>query len=890
MKIFLSYKREDRDFVEELRSRLIDWGYATWMDIYDLPKGARWPDEIDKGLRESSVVIGVMSPRAVESRNVKNEWDWAIVNETRLIPLMLEKCYVPMNYVSINYIDFTKNKANGFEELKAALDAPQAPAPADPYREYLQQLYERINTFLAQKIIARRPDEETMPEPLRLRSERTPNAVDALFEKRDEIDPLFAIGGIEQDEPEQVYEDFERAFRFYEGRVLLLGEPGAGKTITLLHFGRDAVVRRMQNPSLPLPTLGIVPTWDAEKRPSLAEWLGSAYGAPENAARVIEEGKTLLLLDGLDELGEEREDFQTGEQYDPRKRFAEIIPANNYIIVTCRVKDYEGIGEKIALKGAVTLKPLDDEQMRAYLAEQGDLWAAVQADERLREMLRTPLLLSFLAFAYRDMSDEERQHLRDLSHSPSDLRDKIFETYVRRRYEHEERKLKVRGETMLFTLEKIYEVLGQAGINNLRDYRRGLLTDSETDILFKDSIGKMLDDKGVQLFFQSMVLLHLVIPRKERGWGDTFRFIHLLLRDHFISAYSLPHLWSTDSDLRYMVLALIWIRDNRALEPLLAIFEERQLEEYSRHAVMQYFAQLGDSRTVPLLITALGDEDAYVRSISARGLGRLNDIRAVQPLMSILNDSDADVRSSVAQALGNLGDPNAVQRLIPLLSDVEESRPKRVCDFAAEALERISTLEALAAVKTWRQQALKVEKKRQQQALKAEKKRRQSEIKIKEGSDHFDKMEYVQAIECYQRALSLIGKLGDVKTEGSILFDLGLAYDVLGQSEQAINAYQQRVQLNPDSVAHVALARLYKQKGEAEIAASHLARAREIIPDSDYYNLACLECVVGNIDIALQYLERAIVEKSVRIEWAEQDPDLAAVRNHPHFRKVLGLE
>ncbi|HLU09948.1 MAG TPA: toll/interleukin-1 receptor domain-containing protein, partial [Oceanobacillus sp.] len=101
LQIFISYKRENQSFAEELREQLIAWGYRTWMDIYDIPKGAYWPDEIDAGLQASDVVIGVMSPQAIQSRNVKNEWDWAIVNGRRLIPLMLESVIVPMNYVSI---------------------------------------------------------------------------------------------------------------------------------------------------------------------------------------------------------------------------------------------------------------------------------------------------------------------------------------------------------------------------------------------------------------------------------------------------------------------------------------------------------------------------------------------------------------------------------------------------------------------------------------------------------------------------------------------------------------------------------------------------------------------------------------------------------------------
>jgi hypothetical protein len=146
--VFISYKREDQAFAETLRERLIAWGYTAWMDKYNTPAGAYWPDEINRGLNASQVVIGVLSPRAVASRNVKNEWDWSIVNGKRLLLLMIDPCVVPMNYVSINYIDCVNDQAAGLVRLQAALTSPTPPPPpVDPYRDYLQALYDRINIY-----------------------------------------------------------------------------------------------------------------------------------------------------------------------------------------------------------------------------------------------------------------------------------------------------------------------------------------------------------------------------------------------------------------------------------------------------------------------------------------------------------------------------------------------------------------------------------------------------------------------------------------------------------------------------------------------------------------------------------------------------------------------
>jgi len=83
--------------------------------------------------------------------------------------------------------------------------------------------------------------------------------------------------------------------------------------------------------------------------------------ALESVRSEIAAGCVVFLLDGLDELGEEREEkyetkkwnSETGKQetvietrqYDPRKRLMDSIPSRDQIIVTCRVKDYTEIGK-----------------------------------------------------------------------------------------------------------------------------------------------------------------------------------------------------------------------------------------------------------------------------------------------------------------------------------------------------------------------------------------------------------------------------------------------------------------------------------------------------------------------------------------------------------------
>jgi tetratricopeptide (TPR) repeat protein len=130
--VFISYQRSDGDFARQVREHLVAADVRTWMDQYDIPVGAYWPDEIDKGLTTSDVVVGILSPDAVESRNVKNEWDWVLQRDKPLLLLLARPTPdIPHRYVSLNFIDATGGaEQQALDALLGALGLPETP-PAD---------------------------------------------------------------------------------------------------------------------------------------------------------------------------------------------------------------------------------------------------------------------------------------------------------------------------------------------------------------------------------------------------------------------------------------------------------------------------------------------------------------------------------------------------------------------------------------------------------------------------------------------------------------------------------------------------------------------------------------------------------------------------------------
>ncbi len=75
---------------------------------------------------------------------------------------------------------------------------------------------------------------------------------------------------------------------------------------------------------------------------------------------------------------------------------------------------------------------------------------------------------------------------------------------------------------------------------------------------------------------------------------------------------------------------------------------------------------------VPCLVERLSDRDWQVRREAAEALGAAGDRQAVEPLLAVLNDRDGEwaVRTAAARSLGVLGDSKAVESLAAVLNDM----------------------------------------------------------------------------------------------------------------------------------------------------------------------------------------------------------------------------
>ena len=125
MTTFFSYSRANSEFAVRLAKDLKKAGHEIWLDQLDIPTGARWDDELEKALRTCTSFLILLSPESIKSQNVKDEIGYAIDSGKHILPLMIKQCEVPFRLRRFQYVDFTNEEHDEyderFEETKALL-------------------------------------------------------------------------------------------------------------------------------------------------------------------------------------------------------------------------------------------------------------------------------------------------------------------------------------------------------------------------------------------------------------------------------------------------------------------------------------------------------------------------------------------------------------------------------------------------------------------------------------------------------------------------------------------------------------------------------------------------------------------------------------------------
>ncbi|MEN6592506.1 MAG: HEAT repeat domain-containing protein [Methanobacterium sp.] len=85
--------------------------------------------------------------------------------------------------------------------------------------------------------------------------------------------------------------------------------------------------------------------------------------------------------------------------------------------------------------------------------------------------------------------------------------------------------------------------------------------------------------------------------------------------------------------------------------------------DFERRRAVGRLGNIGDIRSLPILIKSLNDKDPFVRRLSASSLGKIGSKKAVYPLATKLNQDDDGLSYAARDALINIGKPSVKELL-----------------------------------------------------------------------------------------------------------------------------------------------------------------------------------------------------------------------------------
>ncbi len=221
-----------------------------------------------------------------------------------------------------------------------------------------------------------------------------------------------------------------QVFDRLNGRLLILGSPGSGKTTTLIGLAKVLVSRARTDAEEPIPVLLNLLTWknqDQEIIDWIIEQLQIKYGIAVYVSQDwIQQLQILPLLDGLDELPLNKQ-IQCVQQINQLFN-GDIAPL--HLVICANVLSYQKLPERLNLNGAIFLRPLTSQQIQDYLinSRSRELWHNIETDQPLLKLAKIPLYLTMMTLAYEEILIMSWKHL----HSFEEQRDYLLNAYIRR--------------------------------------------------------------------------------------------------------------------------------------------------------------------------------------------------------------------------------------------------------------------------------------------------------------------------------------------------------------------------------------------------------------------------------------------------------------------------
>lgn len=480
-----------------------------------------------------------------------------------------------------------------------------------------------------------------------------------------------------------------------KSKLILLGEPGMGKTTSLLYLAWKTAQTGNE-----VPIYFELKYYEGgELETSLAQQVNSVLqgknlvlaSALEESTRILKEwlihpeNHFLLLLDGLNEV---RPEYHLAV----RGAISRLLNSRHHIVISCRERDYDSsLGDQIP---AFVLQGLDGHQARNYfvkmLGDKGselfdthiaEYWS-IDSSNKMLSLVSNPLLLRLICVIAQN----------NLEIGLPRNRGKLIQQFVKlmpRDRMSNGMRSEITFDIVLSSLYKLAFEMQKRGrlsidLGESRDWDIPTGNYVIEDVLTQAKDWRMLKSDGRSgepvEFLHQLFLEYFAAQYLKEKMGDTEFGI--------LNSYFLNYSWHETivmlaGIINHPVALVKWlcatmaattgregiflVKDCWETSDAISVEEAKTTvvnmlvqrlkdpDGDARWIAVELLEEIGDPRTVDAIIDILGDENAYVRALAVKALGKIGDIRSIYPLLSTLTDEESEVWRAVPHAVSKMG-------------------------------------------------------------------------------------------------------------------------------------------------------------------------------------------------------------------------------------------
>lgn len=376
--IFLSYCRADMSIALQIREALESAGHKVWQDTTAITGGAEWIRSIEDGIERAYACVSVISTNSQKSDWVTIEYLHAQRRQKQIIPIKIDQSEIPIMMLYLNVIHCKESLQSGIHQLLSALPTSlvhghleKPPTASTSSQRLLEVSY--VDRLLLEYSVW-----QTMYTPMagvatistasnsRRVVKRQPTNIRPTFTPLQErIQQTFAE---ETHYTQEAFSDITEAVSKAK-QLIILGEPGSGKTTTLWKVAADYAEKCKVDSSSAIPVF--VRLGSVQPNATIEEQVQIELGDIPYS-NLAQENRLVLLLDGLNELALEHR----LERVEEIKTLTKVAKAQNrLLVVTCRELDYVGDLD-LEIDQRVRISPLSPDRImnfcNSYLPDDGE--------------------------------------------------------------------------------------------------------------------------------------------------------------------------------------------------------------------------------------------------------------------------------------------------------------------------------------------------------------------------------------------------------------------------------------------------------------------------------------------------------------------------------------